>query len=144
MPLPPLTRSIGTAERSLRALLDRELSRAELSFAQWTVLVFTGSGGLPLGQIAQRQLAGQVIAAEAEAKDAVDRLAGMGLLVSNDQGSIRQTEKGQQLFARLSKAIEGITTSLYGDLPETDLEATHRTLLEIGSRAARLLRQSDT
>lgn len=58
MPTPPLTRSIGSAERALRALLERELSREHLSFAQWTALVFSSASPLSIAEIAQRQLAG--------------------------------------------------------------------------------------
>ena len=139
MSTPPLPRSIGTAERSLRALLERELGRSHLSFPQWIALVFTSTGPLPLSQVIQRQLAGQVVTSEAAAKEAINHLLVGGLLSSDDAGNLTHTDKGGQTFASLSAAVQGITTSLYGDLPPSDLEATHRTLLEIGNRAATLL-----
>jgi len=139
MAIPPLTRSIGAAERSMRALLDRELSRYGLSFPHWTALVFAAEEGLPQHLIAQRQLAGRVVATEVETGEAVDELVRQGLLFANPAGSLQQTEKGRATFTDISKAVESITASLYGDLPQADLEATHRTLMEVGNRAARLL-----
>lgn len=139
MAVPPLARSIGVAERSMRALLDRELSRHGLSFPHWTTLVFAAGDGLPQHLIAQRQLAGQVVATEAETGTAVGELVRQGLLFANPEGSLQQTEKGLTTFTDISKAVESITASLYGDLSQADLEATHRTLVEVGNRAAKLL-----
>jgi hypothetical protein len=47
---PNLTRDIGQAERTMRALLERLLDEADLSFPEWTVLVFLdGAGPLTAG-----------------------------------------------------------------------------------------------
>ena len=123
----------------MRALLDRELSRSGLSFAQWTALVFTNGAGLSIDQIAQRQLAGHVVASEAEAHDAVARLVALGALTSSADGSVHHSERGRELFERLSLSVDRITNTLYGDLSPVDLEATHRTLSEVAARANKLL-----
>jgi DNA-binding MarR family transcriptional regulator len=126
----------------MRALLDRELSRSGLSFAQWTALVFTNGAGLSIDQIAQRQLAGHVVASEAEAHDAVARLLALGALTSGTSGtdgSVQHSARGRELFERLSLAVDRITNTLYGDLSPVDLEATHRTLSEVAARANKLL-----
>ena len=80
-----------------------------------------------------------MVKTEAETEVAIDGLRSKGLLAVDSAGELLHTDKGSQLFASRSKAVESITASLYGDLPQSDLEATHRTLLEIGSRAAKLL-----
>jgi hypothetical protein len=139
MSIPPLTRSVGTAERAMRALLEREPARENLSFAQWTALVFTNAAPLSVAQIAQRQLAGHVVASESEARQAVDDLLGLGILANGGDGALQHTEKGRRVFASLSQSIEELTRSLYGDLPPTDIEATHRTLVEVANRANKLL-----
>ena len=79
------------------------------------------------------------MASESEAHLAVARLAEAGLLTSGTEGTVRHSEKGNQLFTTLSRSIEEITHSLYGDLSPSDLEATHRTLTEIARRAHALL-----
>lgn len=135
----PLTRSIGSAERAMRALLERELAREQLSFAQWTALVFTSAAPLSAEQIVQRQLAGHVVASEPEARDAIANLVALGTLTSDADGPLLHSEKGRDLFTALSKSVEQITSTLYGDLPQVDLEATHRTLQEVAARANKLL-----
>ena len=139
MATPPLTRSIGSAERAMRALLERELARERLSFAQWTALVFTSAASLSPQQVGQRQLAGHAVASEAEAQDVIASLVALGALTNNANGSLQHSERGRGLFVSLSNSVERITSALYGDLPQVDLEATHRTLLEVAARANKLL-----
>lgn len=139
MATPPLTRSIGSAERSMRALLDRELAHEGLSFSQWTALVFTSATPLSTQQIAQRQLAGHVVANESEAQAAVTDLLARDALSENAEGVLQHSERGHALFLGVSAAVERITSALYGDLPQADLETTHRTLLEVSARANKLL-----
>lgn len=139
MSTPPLTRSIGSAERAMRALLERQLSSVSLSFAHWTALVFTDAAPLSVAQVAQRQLAGHVITSASEAEEIIEDLVGSGLLMAGPDGAFQHTEKGRQVFADLRKSVEDITSSLYGDLPAADLEVTHRTLVEVANRANRLL-----
>jgi len=139
MSTPPLTRSIGSAERTMRALLEHVLANKHLSFTQWTALVFTSSGPLSTAEIVQRQLAGHVVSNEPEARQAVEDLIGMSLLTESPGKMLYHTEEGRDLFASLSKSIEQITGTLFGDLPQADLEVTHRTLLEIALRANKIL-----
>lgn len=139
MPIPPLTRSIGSAERALRALLERELSSEHLSFAQWTALVFSSAAPLSTAELAERQLAGHVVSSESETNQAIDGLLGCGALTLAPDGLLHHTEKGRGIFSKLSKSIEHITSNLFESLPQADLEATHRTLLAVADRAGRLL-----
>lgn len=138
MQLPPLTRSVGSAERSMRALLEQKLGSANLSFAEWTALAFTGAAPLSSSEVVQRQLAGHVIADAAGGQESIDSLVRAGLLAKSQGEVLAHSEQGKALFARLSGEVEGITRSLYGDLPMEDLEATHRTLMEIAKRAQSL------
>lgn len=139
MQTPPLARSLGTAERLMRALLARELAREKLSFVDWTTLVFTHSAALTADQLATRQLAGHAVDDESEAHAAMDRLLGRGLLADAADGTLRHAAEGARVFAALGQSIDGITQALYGDLPRAELETTHQTLLEIASRASTLL-----
>ena len=139
MATPPLTRSIGAAERSMRALLERELAHEGLSFPQWTALVFTSAAPLSFQEIAQRQLAGHVVSSESESQAALNDLITRAALSKDAEGSLQHSDRGHALFLGINAAVERITSTLYGDLPQTDLEATHRTLLEVSVRANKLL-----
>ena len=139
MTTPPLSRTLGPAERALRALLDRELARERLSFPEWTALVFTRSSPLTSDEIARRQLAGYVVADASEAHEAVAALIRAGLLARDTDARLSQTEQGRRVFADISEAVERVTEALWGDLPVADLEATHRTLAEVTARARSLL-----
>ena len=142
MQIPPLTQSVGSAERSMRALLERHLQGAGLSFPAWTILVFTNASPLTVDQIAQRQISGHVVSNINEARLEIDRLIQAGLLKASESGELSHTDKGSALFNELSGKVKDITQSLYGDLPGVDLEATHRTLLEIAKRANGILASS--
>ena len=142
MQIPPLTQSVGSAERSMRALLERHLQDAGLSFPAWTVLVFTNTSPLSIEQVVQRQISGHVVSGADKSRQAIEQLINTGLITANASGMLTPTEKGSILFKDLSSKVKDITQALYGDLPGADLEATHRTLLEIARRANSLLSSS--
>lgn len=143
MQTPPLTRSIGMAERAMRALLEHKLANARLSFAEWTVLVFLKDSALPPEQVSQRQLSGHVVSDLAQGQQSLDTLLSRGLICTeNPGGSLVQTPGGAEVFKQLSEEIENMIGMLYGDLPITDLEATHRTVTEIAKRANALMAQA--
>ena len=142
MQIPPLTQSVGSAERSLRALLEHHLQNAGLSFPAWTTLVFTNASPLSVEQVAQRQISGHVVSGADEARKAIQKLTDTGLMEINESGILAHTYKGSILFKGVSDHVKVITQTLYGDLPSADLDATHRTLLEIARRANGLLASS--
>ncbi|WP_263772045.1 hypothetical protein [Propionivibrio soli] len=142
MQLPPLTQSVGSAERSMRALLERHLQDVGLSFPAWISLVFTNASPLTVDQIAQRQISGHVVSSIDEVRLEIDTLLQAGLLKASESGTLSHTDKGSALFVELSGKVKDVTQSLYGDLPSEDLEATHRTLLEIAKRANGILTSS--
>lgn len=141
---PPLTRDIGQAERSLRALLDRRLGRAGLSFPQWTVLVFLDHAeALSADELAARMVAGRV-ASEPDARVTVERLRASGMLapVQNDLADgageaprLTTTAAGRATYEPVHRDVTGIVEDLFANLPPDDLEATHRTLEEVARRA---------
>jgi hypothetical protein len=139
MKSPPLTRSVGSAERSMRALLERKLQGANLSFLEWTTLVFSSASHLSSEQVVQQQIGSRVAADAAEAHSAISALVAAGFMAIDSDNMLVKTGKGAGLFATLSHEIEEIALTLYGDLPIADLEATHRTLMEITKRASHRL-----
>lgn len=139
MQIPPLTRSIGSAELSMRALLEQKLHRANLSFAEWTVLAFTNAAPLNSEQIVQRQIGGHIVTDAAAAQKPINNLISAGLITANQGNMLMHTEKGKVVFKTLSDEVAEITRALYGDLPIADLDTTHRTLTEIARRANNFL-----
>ena len=77
-----------------------------------------------------------------ETRQAIEKLAGAGLITADEGDTLMHTDEGAVLFKELSGKIKDMTQALYGDLPGTDLEATHRTLQEIAKRANSLLSAS--
>lgn len=139
MQIPPLARSVGSAERSMRALLQRKLRSADLSFGEWTAMTFTNASTLDSEQVAQLQVGDHLATDAAEAHGLIDTLISTGLIAISRGGVLVHTAIGAALFLSLSREVAEITHILYGDLPAADLDTTHRTLMEIARRASELL-----
>ena len=139
MQIPPLTRSIGSAERSMRALLEQKILIANLSFTEWTVLAFTSASPLKLEEVVQRLTIGHVVTNASDAQKSINNLLSSNLITMSPDNVLTHSEKGKTMFSHLNGEVEGITRTLYGDLPIADLETTHRTLSEIAMRANNLL-----
>lgn len=138
MTTPPLTRTIGATERTLRDLLDSRLATAGLSFPEWTVLVFLQSGApMPVPGLLAQLAAGR-IAAGAEANSLLARMAAAGLL-SVRSDTARLTARGLETARPLLDEVGAITRDLEEGLDAADLAATRRTLAAIAHRAADLL-----
>jgi DNA-binding MarR family transcriptional regulator len=132
-PAQSLAREIGTAERTLRALLDAQLAGPGLTFPEWTILVTLAMGGpLAADEVVSRQLAGRTVGDATEARAAIDRLRATGL-VSGDPLAL--TAAGEAVFRPIQQAVAAISDDIYGDLPPADLDATRRTLIEVTRRA---------
>lgn len=138
---PPIAQSLGSAERAMRALLDQHIRSASVSFPEWTALVFTSNGATTLQQITHRQVDGHVVASAAETQRVIDRMVASGLLSFDGAGVLLHTVSGAALFQGLSAKVKDTTQSIFSSLPPSDLEATHRTLLEISRQATALLAQ---
>jgi DNA-binding MarR family transcriptional regulator len=145
---PALTREIGQAERTLRALLERHLDQAGLSFPEWTVLVFLDTAGpLSAGELIQRQLDGHV-ASERAARAAIDRLRSAGLLRQAEEvhgAEVRDgddparrlvpTPAAEAVYRAVRQTVSGLTDQIFADLPLGDVEVTRRTLMAVIRRA---------
>lgn len=144
-------RDIGEAERATRALLDKLLDEAGLSFPEWTVLfTLDGTGPLAGDALVHRQVGGHVVPDAAAARATIDALRSAGLLASTPTGEAHRTggaagdredaplaitAAGEAIYRPIRLAVSRITDELYGDLPPADLEATQRTLAEVARRA---------
>ncbi len=134
-----LARCIGSAERYMRALLERGLKSASISFDEWTVMAFTSASTLDSEQVIQRQIESHLATDASEARESISTLISARVITISPGGTLVHTELGAALFVCLSREIGGIRRILYENLPDADLEATHRTLMEITKRASDLL-----
>src|SRR5919108_660266 len=64
-----LTRDIGEAERTLRALLERQLAGAGLSFPEWAVLSFLDGAPLDRGKLVRALEAAGLVSREGNPTD---------------------------------------------------------------------------
>ncbi|MDP3899092.1 MAG: hypothetical protein Q8Q62_20660 [Mesorhizobium sp.] len=139
---PPLTRTIGETERTLQALLQRYLATANISFQQWTVLVYlAGVGQLSRSALVGRLVDGRIATAE-ETEAVLASMHSRSLIATATRGEdavVFLSDAGKGAFAPLRERITAITGSLFDDLPAADLAATRRTLETVTRRAGQLL-----
>lgn len=142
MTTPPLTRTIGATERTLRDLLENRLAAADISFAEWTVLVFLQSGDpVETPHLLQRLAAGR-IAARDEAVRLLADMEAAGLILRGGHapdGTLVLSPRGRDVARPLFDEIGAITRHLEDGIDPGELAATRRTLDMVAGRAAALL-----
>ena len=132
------TRLIGQTEKTLNAILDRQLAGTGLTEPQWVTLTLAVMSGGPVerGQFAAR-VADAVKLSDADVQARISELAAAELLdAAGDDGStIAVTDAGKQLHARIRGVVAEITERLWGDLPTEDLATAGRVLATVLERA---------
>jgi hypothetical protein len=131
------TRVIGQTEKTLGAILTRQLAGTGLTEPQWVILTLavTSGGTVERGQLT-RQVAGALKISEAEAQARIDDMAAARQLQATSEGSVvTVTDAAQQLHARVRTVVAEITQRLWGDLPAEDLATAGRVLSIITERA---------
>jgi hypothetical protein len=129
---------LGLAEKTLNAILDRQLAGTGLTEPRWVTLTLAVAGG---GTVDRGQLAGRVAGAlkvsEAEAQARIGELAAAQLVEAPaGQGAeVKVTDAGQQLYGQIRTAVVQITQRMWGDLPAEDLAIAGRVLSIITARA---------
>jgi DNA-binding MarR family transcriptional regulator len=128
---------IGRAERATRALLDRLLGEASISFEQWVVL-----RALALGEERTTRAefeASVAVLLQVDAGVVSDGVADLETagLVSGDN-ELALTPAGRSRFDHVQAGVAQTAAALYGDLDPADLSVAHRVLVEVTSRAEAL------
>jgi len=141
MPAANISRVLGGAERAMRALLERKLEGAKISFPQWTVLVFAqGTASLTKQQLTHAMIQGHVASTGLEAETAIDALAARYLLeITQDfttkESFYRLSASGRELFDPLRADVAATVALVTEGLSPEDLVAAERVLVEISQRA---------
>jgi hypothetical protein len=131
------TRVIGQAEKTLGAILDRQLAGTGLTEPQWVILTLAVTSGGTAGRDQfTRMVAGALKISETEAGARVgDMVAARQLQITGEPPAVTATSAARQLHSRVGAAITGITQRLWGDLPAGDLATAGRVLAIITERA---------
>jgi len=138
---PPITRLIGEAERTLQALLQRQLQKADMSFPEWVALTILSGGQLTAEGLAQA-IAGARVMAPGREMTVVKDLIGKELVARGE--NLSMTQRGLDVFQPLWDSMRGVTSRLVADVSSDDLTVTRYVLETLTSRAVELLRKDDT
>jgi hypothetical protein len=131
------TRVIGQAEKTLGAILDRQLAGTGLTEPQWVILTLavTSAGTAERDQFT-RMVADALKISETEARAHVgDLVTTKQLQLTGKAPAVTATSAARQLYSRISATITLITQRLWGDLPAGDLATAGRVLAIITERA---------
>jgi hypothetical protein len=130
------TAVIGQTEKTLNAILDRQLAGTGVTEPQWVVLTLAvvGGGSVGRGQLVSR-VTGALKISPAAANERISELGTAGLLDLSGNSTVAVTDVGRQLHTRTRAAVTEITDWLWGDLPPEDLEAAARVLTTVLERA---------
>lgn len=132
------TRVIGQTERSLGAILDRQLAGTGLTEPQWLILTLavTSGGTLDRAQFT-RQVSGALKIGEAEAAALIAAmLAAQQLEPASSGSALAVSAAARKLHSEIRSIIAEITERLWGDLPAEDLATAGRVLSIITERAS--------
>ena len=131
------TRVIGQAEKTLGAILDRQLAGTGLTEPQWVILTLAiASSGTAERDKFTRMVADALKISETDARARVDDMVtAHRLRVTGEAPAVTATGAARQLHGRISATITQITQRLWGDLPAEDLATAGRVLAIITERA---------
>jgi hypothetical protein len=130
-------RVIGQAEKTLNAILGRQLAGTGLTEPQWVILTLAVTSGGTAGREAfTRMVADALKISETEARALIgDMVTAQQLQITGEPPAVTVTGAARQLHSRIRVAIADITQRLWGDLPAEDLATAGRVLAIITDRA---------
>jgi hypothetical protein len=130
-------RVIGQAEKTLNAILARQLAGTGLTEPQWVILTLAvTSGGTAEPDKFTRMVADALKISETEARARVGGMVtAQRLQITGEARAVTVTGAAHQLHSRISAAVGEITQRLWGDLPAGDLATAGRVLAIITERA---------
>jgi len=134
----PFSQRIGEAEHALRAILDRYLDAATMTFAQWTTLAVISRSPAPMPEEPLlQQIASGLAADRSVALAALDGLITRELVARSADAypTVALTGTGTAQFQALRQYVGQATQRIYGDLPAEDLAVAGRILDTIAQRA---------
>ena len=135
---PTLTpRVIGQAEKTLNAILARQLAGTGLTEPEWVILTLAATSGEPPGRDQfTRTVADALKISEAGARARIGAMVtAQQLQITGEGSAVTVTGAALQVHERIRAATVSITQQLWGDLPAGDLATAGRVLAIITERA---------
>jgi hypothetical protein len=130
------TQLIGRTEKTLSAILDRQLQGTGLDERLWVTLTVTATAGPLTHDALIERIANVFKRDQNDARQLLAALLAAGLLEQGERSaSIAVSGAGRRLVEQLRDQIGTITTRLWGDLPPADLATTGRVLATVLARA---------
>jgi hypothetical protein len=128
---------LGLAEKTLNAILDRQLAGTGLNEPQWVTLTLAATGGAARRDQLASRVAGALKVSAEQAQARIAELAAAQLVGAPDGDGtvVKVTDAGQQLYGTVRAAVGQITQRLWGDLPAEDLAIAGRVLSIVTDRA---------
>ncbi|MFI6325059.1 MarR family winged helix-turn-helix transcriptional regulator [Nonomuraea sp. NPDC050556] len=134
---------IGQTEKTLNAILERQLDGTGITEPQWVTLTLTVASGETINRA---ELIHKVSEAtkfsEASVAERIAELTAAGLLRDGGDGgdgSVQVSEAGQEQWTQVRTALGPIIQELWGDLPAEDLATAGRVLSTVLDRANAVL-----
>jgi len=130
-------RVIGQAEKTMNAILARQLAGTGLTGPQWVILTLavTGGGTAEPDKFT-RIVADALKISETVARTRVgDMVTAQQLQITGEPPAVTATAAARQLHSRISAANTQIVQRLWGDLSAADLATAGRVLAVITERA---------
>ncbi len=129
-------RLIGETEKTLNAILDRNLAGSGVTEQHWITLTFVIMSG---GRIDRDELVRQVVNgakfSEQDVRARVSELVASQLLDDSASPEVTVTEAGAQQHAQIRAANNQLTERLWGDLSAEELATAGRVLGTVLERA---------
>lgn len=129
---------IGQAHYATRAVLERELAPAGVSFQQSLALnALAAEGGVAARADLVDRMTGALKVEEAPVRATLDELTAAGLLRELPAGGsgLALTDAGRALQRRLADTVAAITARLYAGIPAEDMAVAGRVLTLVKQRA---------
>ncbi|PWU57868.1 hypothetical protein DLE60_23665 [Micromonospora globispora] len=129
---------ISQAHYATRAVLERELARAGVSFQQSVALnAITAEGGVAARADLVDRMTGALKVDEAPVRATLDELTAAGLLreLPAAGSGLALTDAGRALQRRLADTVAAISARLYADIPAQDMAVAGRVLTLVKQRA---------
>ena len=130
-------RVIGQAEKTLNAILGRQLAGTGLTEPRWVILTLAVTGGTAGRDQFTRTVADALKISETHARARVgDMVTAQQLQITGEPPAVTATGAARQLHSRISAANAQVVQRLWGDLPAADLATAGRVLAIITERAS--------
>ena len=129
---------IGQTEKTLNAILDRNLAGTGLTEPQWVVLTLAVRSGGPIDRnLFASSVATSAKFSEADVRARIAELAERLLLTAStgEGAEVAVTDAGEELHGRILATNTELIERLWGDLPASDLAMAGRVLAIVLERA---------